>query len=68
MYRDGLCPMCGKQLEVCTSHEETGPAFDVEYTACRATLAKLEKQRGLVEGQKTDPNFPSYLWAVTTRR
>jgi transcription initiation factor IIE alpha subunit len=69
MHREGLCPLCGKPLEVCTSVEGEGPDFAAEYTACRATLAKLEKQRALFgDLKKPDPNAPSYLWAVTTRR
>jgi hypothetical protein len=53
---------------VCTSIEGVGPDFAAEYTACRATLAKLEKQRALFgDLKKPDPNAPSYLWAVTTR-
>jgi hypothetical protein len=70
LYRDGLCPLCGKPVDVCTSHEETGPSFEVEYIACRATMAKIEKQRALFGGddKKPDPYAPSYLWAVTTRR
>jgi transcription initiation factor IIE alpha subunit len=69
MHRESLCPACGKPLEVCTSMEGEGPDFRVEYTACRATLAKLEKQRGLFgDDKKPDPNAPSYLWAVHTVR
>jgi hypothetical protein len=72
MHREGLCPLCGKPLDVCTSMEGVGPDFTVEYTACRATLARLEYQRGLPglspDSKKPDLNAPSYLWAVTTRR
>jgi len=69
MHRDSVCPLCGKPLEVCTSMENEGPDFAVEYTACRATLAKLEKQRAVFgDSKKPDPNAPSYLWAVHTMR
>jgi hypothetical protein len=69
MHREGLCPLCGKPLDECTSNEEVGPAFAVEYTACRATMAKIEKQRAMFgDSKKPDPYAPSYLWAVTTRR
>jgi transcription initiation factor IIE alpha subunit len=68
MHRAGLCPLCGKPLEVCTSMEGEGPDFVAEYTACRATLAILEKQRARNDGNKPDPNSSAYLWAATTRR
>lgn len=68
LYREGLCPLCGRPLEVCTSHEETGPLFAAEYVACRATMAKIEKQRALFgDDKKPDPYAPSYLWAAITR-
>lgn len=69
LYRDSLCPLCGRPQRICTSHEETGPAFTADYTVCRATLALIEKQRGLSDGgKKPRPNAPAYLWAVHTRR
>lgn len=69
LYRDGLCPLCQQPRRVCTSHEADGPAFDADYTVCRATLALLEQQRALTEGgKKARPNAPAYLWAIHTRR
>jgi transcription initiation factor IIE alpha subunit len=69
MHRSSLCPLCGKPLEVCTSMEGVGPDFGVEFTACRATLAILEKQRAVHgDDKKPDPNTSAYLWAATTRR
>lgn len=68
MYRDGLCPMCGKQLEVCTSHEETGPAFDVEITKCRSTAEILAVQRAMDQSKNADPDRAAYLFSAQTRR
>lgn len=68
LYREGLCPLCGRPQRICTSHEEQGPDFTATYTACRATLALLEQQRAISEGgKKPRPNAPAYLWAVHTR-
>lgn len=68
VYREGLCPLCGRPLEVCTSHEETGPEFTANFTACRATLAIIEQQRALSDGgKKPRPNAPAYLWGTTIR-
>jgi hypothetical protein len=54
---------------VCTSHEETGPEFEAEYTVCRATLAQLERVRAMTEGgEKSLPNARAYLWAIKTRK
>jgi hypothetical protein len=68
LYREGLCPLCGRPVDVCTSHEETGPEFTATYTACRATLARIEKQRGMADQKKPDPYAAAYLWATTTTR
>jgi len=68
VYREGLCPLCGRPLDVCTSHEDTGPEFAATWTACRATLAILEKQRAISDGKKPKPNAPAYLWAATIRK
>lgn len=68
MYRDGLCPLCGRPVRICTSHEEVGPEFQSTYTVCRATLVRLEKIRGMTDGGKKPlPNSPSYLWSTATR-
>jgi hypothetical protein len=67
MYRDGLCPLCGKPLRVCTSHEADGPGFAPDYTVCRATLARIERLNGMTDGGKRQlPNSPAYLWTVAT--
>lgn len=69
LYRSGLCPLCGRPLEVCTSMEGVGPDFRAEYTACRATMAILERQRAISEnGKNAHPDASAFLWAATTRR
>ncbi len=68
LYREGLCPLCGRPLDVCTSMEGVGPDFSATYTACRASMAILEKQRALTDGSKPNPNASAFLWAATTRR
>lgn len=68
LHREGLCPLCKRPIEVCTSHEETGPEFSATYTVCRSTLAVLEEQRGLTDGgRRPRPNAPAYLWSTTMR-
>lgn len=69
MHRESLCPRCGRPLDVCTSDEESGPAFGVEQATCRATLAIIERQRALTDnGKKDNPYASAFLWAATTRR
>ncbi len=69
LYREGLCHLCGRPLEVCTSQEETGPAFVADYTVCRAALAKIELWRGMTDdGKKNLPNAGAYLSAIKTRK
>lgn len=69
MHRDGLCPLCGKPLAVCTSDEEIGPSFGVLQSTCRASLAIIEKKRALTDGgKKPNPYAEAFLWAAETRR
>lgn len=68
LYREGLCPKCGRPIEVCTSHEATGPEITASYVVCRSTLAILEQERGMTNGgKKPRPNAPAYLWSTTVR-
>lgn len=69
LYRDGLCPKCGRPVDECTSDEEAGPSFGATYKVCRSTLALLEAQRALSDGgKKPRPNAPAYLWGTTMRK
>jgi hypothetical protein len=69
VYRDDLCPLCGRPLDVCTSMEGEGPDFSATYTACRASVAIVEKQRAISDNGKSPvPYASAYLWAATTRR
>lgn len=63
-YRAELCPLCGRPVRICTSHEDKGPQFAAEYTVCRSTLAQLETRRGLDKDGKPRENAPAYLWTV----
>lgn len=67
IYRDGLCPKCGRPIEVCTSNEEGGPQFEVTWQTCRATRDLLERQRGTY-GEKQHPNQAAHLWGTTIRK
>ncbi len=69
LYRDGLCPKCGRPLDVCTSDEAHPKAaqFDVHWQTCRATRDLLEQQRATY-GDKEHPNRPAHLWGTTIRK
>lgn len=69
MHRANRCPLCGRPLDVCTSVEGEGPDFTGDFTACRATMAILDKQRALHgDDQKPNPYASAFLWAAITRR
>lgn len=59
LHRDSLCPLCGLELSVCTSHEDSGPEFVVRRRRCRATDAKLAAQ---ADAQTDRPG--AVLWMV----
>lgn len=69
LYRSWLCPCgCGHLAEDTLSHEETGPAFEADHTACRATLALIEKQRAVINPDKPDPYARARVWSIQVRR
>jgi YD repeat-containing protein len=69
LYRSWLCPDgCGFLAEHTLSHEESGPAFAVSHTACRATLALIEAQRAADPDDRPNPNARARLWTIQKRR
>jgi predicted amidophosphoribosyltransferase len=70
VYREGLCPRCGRPLEVCTSDESApgAPQFEVHQSTCRATRAIAEVKNALTEdGKKTIRNAEARLFGTTIR-
>jgi predicted amidophosphoribosyltransferase len=71
LYRDGLCPKCGRPLDVCTSDEGKpgAPQFEVNQSLCRATRAIAETISGLTDaGKKPLRNAEARLWGTTIRK
>lgn len=69
IYRDSLCPKCGRPLEVCTSDEETGPQFEVRQSTCRATLAITEVRNRLTDNGKKPLSYAeARLFGTAIRR
>ncbi len=66
MYRDRLCPRCGRPIEVCTAPEGRVD-FEVTWQVCQASLALLERQRATYDG-KQHPNRDAHLWGTTIRK
>lgn len=67
VYRDSLCPKCGRPIEVCTAPEESGPQYEAVWRTCGATRYLLEKQRATY-GDKPHPNRDAHLWGTTIRK
>lgn len=67
VYRDGLCPLCGRPREICTAPEEGGPQYEVTWQTCGASRALLEQQRGTYS-DKPHPNRAAHLWGTTIRK
>lgn len=71
LYREGLCPKCGRPLEVCTSDEGApgAPQFEVSQAMCRASRAIAETINGLTDdGKKPLRNASARLWGTTIRK
>ncbi len=67
LYREGLCPLCGGPIRLCTAPEEGGPEFEVIWQTCGATRTKLEAQRGAY-ADKEHPNRAAHLWGTRIRK
>jgi hypothetical protein len=68
-YRDGLCPLCGRPIDVCTASEEDPKAaqFEVSWKVCNATRRLSEFRRATY----TDDNYPdraAHLLGTTIRK
>jgi hypothetical protein len=61
-YRAGLCPVCGGPLDVCTSHEATGPKFVASRVRCRRTDAVIVARDALQNTQRPE----ALVWSTTT--
>jgi hypothetical protein len=71
LYRDGLCPKCGRPLDVCTSDEGApgSPEFVVNQSTCRATHAIAETVNGLTDdGKKPLRYAEARLFGTTIRK
>jgi hypothetical protein len=69
-YRAGLCPLCGRPLDVCTSEEGApgAPQFAVRQSMCRATREIAELKSALTEeGKKPLRNAEARLFGTTVR-
>jgi YD repeat-containing protein len=67
IYREGLCPRCGRPLDVCTAPEDGGPEYVVTWRTCGATRALLEHQRAAYGG-KDHVNRAAHLWGTAIRK
>lgn len=66
LYRDGLCPLCGRPREVCGAPEGTH-RFEPVWEVCQATLTVSEQQNA-VYTPDNHPNRASHLWGSRIRR
>jgi hypothetical protein len=69
LYRDTLCPACGRPLRVCTA-DEADPrtaTYEISWRVCNATRTLLEHQRAAY-GDKPHPNRQAHLWGTTIRK
>ena len=65
LYRDGLCPLCGRPRRVCTAPEGSHP-FETVWEVCQATRMLIERQNATYEG-KSYPTRGAHLWGTTIR-
>jgi hypothetical protein len=71
IYLEGLCPLCGRPVEVCTSPEDGGPQFVPTYRTCRASMELADLRAGLAKKHKSsedgDRYAPARLWSTQIR-
>lgn len=68
-YRASLCPGgCGFGVDETTTHEDHGPEFTATKTTCRACASRLEAQRAVNDGEKSNPDAAARIWQITMRK
>jgi hypothetical protein len=65
VYREGLCPLCGRPRDICAAPEGTHQ-IDVEWTVCQSTRRLVEVQAGTYSNDN-HPYRASHLWGTTIR-
>lgn len=68
-YRDGLCPYCGRPLDVCTAPEDDPKSvqFDVDWKVCGAQR-RLEEFKRATYTDDNHPNRAAHLLGTTIRK
>lgn len=69
LYRDGLCPLCGRPLSVCTADEaKPGTAqFDVSWQVCNAQRRLSEFKRATYKADNY-PDREAHLLGTVIRK
>jgi len=69
VYRDGLCPLCGRPIDVCTADEDSpgAPQFDVSWQVCGAQR-RLEEFKRATYTNDNHPNRAAHLLGTTIRK
>lgn len=69
IYRDGLCPLCGRPLTVCTADEADprSAQFEVSWQVCGAQR-KLEEFKRATYTADNHPNRAAHLLGTTIRK
>jgi hypothetical protein len=69
LYREGLCPLCGRPIDVCTADEgdPQSAQFDVDWKVCNAQRRLEEFKRATYTGDN-HPNRAAHLLGTTIRK
>lgn len=67
LYRDGLCPLCGRPLRECSPDDGSLPDFFTTGTYCHATASQIEAINAVADPKKPDKYGRARLW-ITRKR
>lgn len=67
LYRDGLCPLCGRPLAECSPTDGSVPDFHTAGIHCHATVAEIEAINAATDPKKPDKYARARLW-ITRKR
>lgn len=67
LYRDGLCPLCGRPLTECSPQDGTLPDFVGASRYCHAEVARIEAANASSDPKKADKYAGARLWSTKKR-
>ena len=67
VYREGLCPLCGRPRSQCSPDDESIPDFHTTSVYCHAAVSQVEAANAASSSSSSDKYARARLW-ITRKR